>query len=670
VPLLPAGSNPSLGELRRRVDAWQRAARRRQLARGRRVAPSRSTRWLVLSLVVLLGAVAWSFAYLQPASPGQERSLDELDELVAGNQVATATLLDEDARISGRLRSGERFWTAYPRNGPTAAFVQDLTRSGAEVRVDPQTAKGAVRVVLTVLLPLMILANLFALFFLAGRGSGSALGEVVSFGQFGRGRRGAGTRGAGPVTFADVAGLEEAVVELAEVVDYLKNPARYEELGAAPPKGVLLFGPPGCGKTLLARAVAGEAGVPFFSAAGAEFVESLVGVGAARVRDLFARVRAVAPAIVFIDELDAAGRRRGGAGSGGGSDERDQTLNQLLVEMDGFDVSSGIVVMAATNRPDILDPALLRPGRFDRHVTIDKPDVERRQSILELHARRKPVDPDVDFARLARQTPGFSGADLANVVNEAALLTIREGRATVSARAFAEAVQRVLTGPQRRGHLLTEEEKRRVAAHEAGPAVVLAARGQAGDVHRVSIVARGRGLGATTLQREEEPVVLTRTELHERLVSCLGGLAAEELLFGEHSTGGEDDVALATELARDIVGRYGMSEALGCLRLLGEDADVYLGGTRAVGPLAPETHALFDAECRDTVDAALARALELVERHRSELVALVRALLASETLEGAELAALLPVPLSPAPEATGEAPPTGRRPGRSVAAPG
>ncbi|HEX2028460.1 MAG TPA: ATP-dependent zinc metalloprotease FtsH [Nitriliruptorales bacterium] len=632
--------NDTLDRLRAAAEEWRRRARRRRLARGRRAAPAPATLWLVAGVVVLAAAVVWSFVYLRPAAPGSERRLDQLTALVAEGQVATATLLDQDARIVGTLSDGRPFWTAYPRNDATAWIVQDLTAAGAQVRVDPQTGKAVVRTVLTVLLPLMLLANLFALFFVAGRGGGSAMGEVVSFGRLGRRREPTG----GAVTFADVAGADEAVVELAEVVDYLRDPRRYRELGANPPKGVLLFGPPGCGKTLLARAVAGEAGVPFFAAAGAEFVESLVGVGAARVRDLFARVRAVAPAIVFIDELDAAGRRRGGPAAGGGSDERDQTLNQLLVEMDGFDVSTGIVVIAATNRPDILDPALLRPGRLDRHITIDKPDVERRQAILALHAARKPVDRSVDFSLLARQTPGFSGADLANVVNEAALLTIRAGGSRLGPGAFAEAVQRVLVGPQRRGHLLSPDEQRRLAAHEGGHAIVAAATGQQDQIHRVSIVARGRGLGGTVLQRDDEPVLLTRSQLHARLLARLGGLAAEELLCGEPSTAAEDDLADASDLVRDLVGRYGMSTALGRRRLLEDDAAVHLGGEATLTPLSPETHARFDAECSAVLDAAAAEATELVRQHRAALEQLVDRLLIEETLEGAALTALLPAP--------------------------
>ncbi|TAL14227.1 MAG: AAA family ATPase, partial [Frankiales bacterium] len=449
--------------------------RRRRLSR-RPTAGRRTTVSLLGGLVVLTLVLLTGLAYLSPESSGRTLSLDEVGALAEQRRIVSAELRDEDAQVIGRYLSGDRppggsgaFSATYPKSDSvTGALLTQLSGSGASVSVDPQSGKATVRLLLTVLLPLMVLANLFALLLTWSRGGSSGIGEVTDFSRSTTGERDGSAFG-----FDDVAGVGEGVVELREVVDYLKDPARYRELGASPPKGVLLFGPPGCGKTLLAKAVAGEAGVPFFSAAGAEFVESLVGVGAARVRDLFARVRAASPAILFIDELDAAGRRRGSGASGGGTDEREQTLNQMLVEMDGFDVSSGIVVIAATNRPDILDPALLRPGRFDRHVTIEKPDVEARREILALHGSSRPLEPDVDLEELARRTPGFSGADLANVVNEATLLAIREGRTTVGDGDLREAVQRVVGGPKRRGHLMSEDERRRVAVHEAGHAVVL-----------------------------------------------------------------------------------------------------------------------------------------------------------------------------------------------------
>jgi len=362
--------------------------------------------------------------------------------------------------------------------------------------------------------------------------------------------------------------------------------------------------------------VAGEAGVPFFSVAGAEFVESLVGVGAARIRDLFRRVNAVAPAIVFIDELDAAARRRGSGGSGGGSDEREHTLNQLLIEIDGFEVAAGLVVMGATNRPDILDPAVLRPGRFDRHVTVDQPDHDGRKRILQLHARGKPLGSDVDFDELARRTPGFTGADLASVINEAALLTVREQRDTVGGDLLDEAVQRVLHGPRRRGRVLSDAERHRAAVHESGHAVVAAAMGMREEIHRVSILARGRSLGLTSVRLESDAVLHTPSDLVAQLVVSFGGLAAEEVVLGESSTGAEQDIEHATHLARQLVGRYGMSERLGRVRLLASEADEFLGITAGLAAMSEHTHEEFDAEVRRLLDNAEESARTTVAEHR------------------------------------------------------
>jgi cell division protease FtsH len=557
----------------------------------------------------------------QPAKTGTKKAL---------TKAAPAPVLRE-----------QPFWLSYPRSdSATSVLLQLAADGGARVTVDPQTRKGEMRIVTTLVLPLMLLANLFVLLFSSGKGGSAGIGEVETFGSIGKGRF--SKRKKMPITFAEVAGADEAVEELKEVRDYLADPDRYKELGAQPPKGVLLIGPPGCGKTLLAKAVAGEVGVPFFSVAGAEFVESLVGVGAARVRDLFRRVRAVAPAVVFIDELDAAGRKRaGGGGGGGGNEEREQTLNQILVEMDGFDVGSGIVVMAATNRPDILDPALLRPGRFDRHVTVDRPDLLGRVKILELHARGKPVAHDVDFGYVGRRTPGFSGADLSNVVNEAALLAVRQGKPEIDTGDLEDAIQRTLNGTARKGRVLNPEERKRAAYHESAHVVVAAATGRFDEVHRVSIHTGGGNVGAATIKADNEAAMLTKSQMTSRIVTHLAGVAAEELVFGEPSTGSEKDIEHATNVARDMVARYGMSDRLGRLRFLATDVDGFLDGDVPLGNVSGSTHQDVDAEMRRIVEDAEREATQLLVTHRVTLDALASRLEVEETLEGPDLEAVL-----------------------------
>jgi len=467
------------------------------------------------------------------------------------------------------------------------------------------------------------------------KGGDNSMADIAGFGGIGRKRK-RQRQSSTAITFADVAGADEAITELREVTSYLTNPEEFEAYGAAAPKGVLLFGSPGCGKTLLARAVAGESNVPFFSVSGAEFVESLVGVGAARVRDLFRQVREVAPAIVFIDEIDAVGRKRGGEGMTGG--EREQTVNQLLVEMDGFDVSAGIVLMGATNRPDILDAALMRPGRFDRHITLEPPDINGRKQILELHARNRPLAADVDFDFLARRTPGFSGADLANVINEAALLAIREGQGgQVQMGHLTEAIQRVMHGPQRRGKIMSPEERQRIAYHESGHAVVAAAFGRHADLPRVSIVARGRGLGQSVVTEESDRVLLTAPEIEAQIGIAMGGVAAEELFFGGSSTTAEDDIERATDLAREMVGMYGMSPELGRVRLLSK-FDGYLGGEAALAAsLSPETMRCFDEEVKRLIRTGEERAKYVLDHQRPVFERMASQLQEDETLEGAAL---------------------------------
>jgi len=699
-----SASRGPLGDARQRFEEWRLRRRRRRSSKKKNTGRT-TTFVLLGVVVLLFGAFAASLNHLTPKSEGNEISIDELSALADEERIDQATFKDEDNRLIGTFvaappveeeepqgkkgdpkgkaggddqaaaddskkaggAGGDRargagkkdggpvaveeepsvappgsgqFWLSYPQSDAAFGVLAEVvTAAGARVTVDQQTTKSIVRAVSTYLLPLLILASFFGLLFTAGKGGGSAIGEVMTFGSMDKkGKKGG--KGTSSTTFADVGGAEEAVVELKEVVDYLTNPKRYEDIGAVPPKGVLLFGPPGCGKTLLAKAVAGEAGVPFFSVAGAEFVESLVGVGAARVRDLFARVRAVSPAIVFIDELDAAGRKRG-HGEGGGSDEREQTLNQMLVEMDGFEVSAGLVVIGATNRPDILDPALLRPGRFDRHITVEQPDAAGRQAILELHARGKPMASMVELSYIAKRTPGFSGADLANVINEAALLTLRAKKKDIQTPELEEAIQRVLHGPKRRGRVLTPEEERRAAFHESGHAIVAASLGRADALHRVSILARARGIGGTGLERQDETLLLTRNQIFARVVVAMAGLASEELILGDPSTGAEDDLEQATDLARDIVGRYGMSPALGRARLLLGDAEQYLGGESAFANLSSQTHVEFDMEVRRLLAEAESQARRLLEANRSILEEMATRLEEQETLEGAALAGII-----------------------------
>jgi cell division protease FtsH len=596
---------------------------------------------LLAILVVLLVLYAAALLVLRPASSGQQLSLDALVQAASDGNVERARLLDQDSRVVGRAFLGEggdasEFWTTYPSSdAATNDLLQTLVSSGTEVSVETQATKATVRFVAQFLLPLIILADLFALLFFLSRGSAGGAGEFMTFSKLGD--RGT-PAGSSKTTFADVAGAEEAIVELSEVRDYLADPSAFARMGALPPKGVLVVGPPGCGKTLMARAVAGEAGATFFSISGSEFVESLVGVGAARVRDLFAQARAAAPSIVFIDELDAVGRQRG-AGVGGGHDEREQTLNEMLVQMDGFSPTEGVAVLAATNRADILDPALLRAGRFDRHVNVERPDVEGRLAILRLHARTKRLgDPENDLPLIARHTPGFTGADLANMLNEAALLAVRERASVVNSHHLDEAVERVLSGPKRKANLISPEDKRRISYHEAGHAVVAAALGKAGALSKLSVVARGRGVGHLAVLSEDR-TVLTRSDMEAQVGIAMAGLAAEELVFGEPSTGAETDLERATNTARDMAGRYGMTR-LGRVRVLQTHGEVFLGRDYLSSKeVSQPTLENLDAEIRRILDEQEELARSVLVDNRAALDALADALVAQETLQGPDLEA-------------------------------
>jgi cell division protease FtsH len=588
---------------------------------------------LLVVFLVLLGST-------QPRSNGTELPYTTVQRMAAAGQVRNATQLDYDHRLLITDTQGRGAWATYPSNGALQdQLLTTLNRKGATVVVDAQSGKQAKRLIVQVLLPILILASLFALFMRISQQADA--GGMGAFSRWGgrRSKLGPGQQG-GP-RFADVAGAPAAVAELQELCDLLRAPDRYRALGARPPKGALLVGPPGTGKTLLARATAGEAHAAFFSVSGAEFVESLVGVGAARIRDLFAKARAAAPAIVFIDELDAVGRKRG-AGVGQGNDEREQTLNQLLVEMDGFDAGGGLIVLAATNRPDILDPALLRPGRFDRQVTVDAPDAEGRAQILSLYLKGRPCDPDVEPREIARRCPGFTGAELENVVNEAALLSARAGQSAIGMHDLDEAIQRVVGGPRNDTHVLGHDELETISVHEAAHAVVAAAHGDGAQVHQLSIVSRGRRLGrATTLMLDRDRTVLRRSDLERQLAVAMAGAAAERLAFGEVSTAVNDDLHTATQLARSMVTSFGMS-ALGPVTIGEHSAEVFLGASlQELGGVGPGTLEQIDSETRAIVEEAEARAAATLQANWRVVEAIAADLITHETLADAQLAAHL-----------------------------
>ncbi len=534
----------------------------------------------------------------------------------------------------------QRLWAAYPASGAvTQQLASELGADGASVTVDQQSGKATRAIIVQFLIPILLLVCLFSLFMRVG--ADGAAGGLASFSEFtGKGKKkGKGTRD--KITFADVAGAGEALAELREIRDYLAEPQKYLSVGAAAPKGVLLVGPPGTGKTLLAKAVAGEADASFFSVSGSDFVESLVGVGAARVRDLFRKARKVSPAIIFIDELDAAGRKRG-AGIGQGNDEREQTLNQILVEMDGFSGDGGLVVMGATNRPDILDPALLRPGRFDRQIVVDNPDVHGRLEILRLHGNKRPLAPDASLEEVARNTPGFSGAELANVINEAALLSVRDGRGQIDQATLEEAIDRVVAGPAKR-HILTESERWLIAVHEASHAVVTESLGHATSTRKLSIVARGRQLGtAAHMLSDRDQVIMSRPDLETQLIVITAGLAGERIAFGHTSTSVNDDLHAATNLARSMVTSFGMSEALGLVTIGEKGGEVFLGASlQDLGSVGPETLNVIDNEVERLVGDAEARAAAVLDRNWNTVEETATALLEHETLSGVALDAVL-----------------------------
>ncbi|MDQ6615258.1 MAG: ATP-dependent zinc metalloprotease FtsH [Actinomycetota bacterium] len=618
------------------TERWKALQTRPRLGRPRKPAVLP----LTASLVALLALFGIALLFLRPQSPGRQIDLNRLMAAAQTHHIVTAKFLDEDARITGQLitTTGQRanYWVSYPRSdAATNALLQTLITGNAAVTVDSQSSKALVRFVAQFLLPLVIFANLFALVFLLVRPGGGGASEFLSFS--GVGDRELADDDKKRANFSSVAGADEALVELAEVRDYLVDPDSFARMGALPPKGVLLSGPPGCGKTLLARAVAGEAKANFYSISGSNFVESLVGVGAARVRDLFVQARANTPAIIFIDELDAVGRQRG-AGLGGGHDEREQTLNEMLVQMDGFSPTEGVAVLAASNRTDILDPALLRPGRFDRHITVERPDYEGRLAILRLHATGKRLAaPDTDIPVIARDTPGFTGADLANLLNEAALLARRERADAIYRPQLDEAVERVLAGPQRKGTLMGAEEKQRIAYHEAGHAVVAAALGKAAMLHKLSVVARGRGIGHLGMLSEDRNL-MTTSDMEHQIAIAMAGLASEEMALGEPSTGSELDLERATTTARDMAGRYGMSPGMGRAQVLKRQGEVFLGRDYMAGQeISQPTLEVLDAEVRRILEEQEEVARAILTSNQHTLDDLVAALTSRETLQGDEL---------------------------------
>ncbi|WP_097231739.1 ATP-dependent zinc metalloprotease FtsH [Streptomyces zhaozhouensis] len=497
--------------------------------------------------------------------------------------------------------------------------------------VSPKSQNPFVGMLLTIL-PFLLIIVVFLFLMNQMQGGGS---RVMNFGKS---KAKLITKDTPKTTFDDVAGSDEAVEELHEIKEFLQEPAKFQAVGAKIPKGVLLYGPPGTGKTLLARAVAGEAGVPFYSISGSDFVEMFVGVGASRVRDLFEQAKANAPAIVFVDEIDAVGRHRG-AGMGGGHDEREQTLNQLLVEMDGFDVKGGVILIAATNRPDILDPALLRPGRFDRQIAVDRPDMQGRLEILKVHQKGKPVAPDVDLSAVARRTPGFTGADLNNVLNEAALLAARGDAKLIDNKFLDEAIDRVVAGPQKRTRIMSQKEKMITAYHEGGHALVAAASPNSDPVHKVTILSRGRALGYTMVLPEEDKYSTTRNEMLDRLAYMMGGRAAEELVFHDPTTGAGDDIEKATSTARAMVTQYGMTERLGAIKFGSDNSEPFLGKEMShQRDYSEEVAGLVDEEVKKLIESAHNEAWEILVENRDVLDNLVLALLERETLNKEDLA--------------------------------
>ncbi|HEU4919334.1 MAG TPA: ATP-dependent zinc metalloprotease FtsH [Candidatus Limnocylindrales bacterium] len=587
----------------------------------------------IVMLALVIVALAVVFTLVTQSTPATDKPYNEfLADVRAGS---VSTIVQEGAKLTVTSNGGGTYTVVVP--GLLAQAYDDVT-AAAEAggkSVPKFTAQQApdtswLGIIITGLLPILIIGGF--IFFMMRQAQGTN-NQALSFGKS-RARMFLGNKTV--VTFADVAGVDEAKTELQEVVEFLKYPEKFNSLGARIPRGVLLVGPPGTGKTLMARAVAGEAGVPFFSISGSEFVEMFVGVGASRVRDLFDQAKRNSPCIVFVDEIDAVGRQRG-AGLGGSHDEREQTLNQILVEMDGFDTNTNVIVVAATNRPDVLDPALLRPGRFDRQVILDRPDMRGRVAILKVHTKGKPLDKGVDVEGVARQSPGFSGADLANLVNEAAILSARRNKKVIGMSEFQEALERIVAGPERKSRIISDAEKAIIAYHEGGHAVVQRILPKCDPVQKVTIISRGMALGYTMALPSEDRYLQSKTEFEDKIAGLLAGNVAERLVFGDTTTGASNDIEKATDLARRMVTEFGMSDRLGPLSFGKRDELVFLG--REIGEqrnYSDEVAKQIDEEVRAIIDHAYERAMEVLVKHRDKLTTLAEKLVAEETVDAEE----------------------------------
>ena len=587
---------------------------------------------MITYIAIFAVVLMFAFAFYRNGTQGKVISYTEFKEAYVENKIETMTIKEDKMSVDGVFKDGKRF-TSYVSNKMLDNLLQETQGVETVIKYTPPNNMGIwISFLPTILIIGVIFFGLF-MFTQQAQNSGGNRGVM----NFGKSKAKMANLDGKKVTFKDVAGADEEKGELEEIVDFLKQPKRYIEMGARIPKGVLLVGPPGTGKTLLAKAIAGEAGVPFFSISGSDFVEMFVGVGASRVRDLFEQAKKNAPCIIFIDEIDAVGRQRG-AGLGGGHDEREQTLNQLLVEMDGFGVNEGIIMIAATNRPDILDPALLRPGRFDRRILVGAPDVKGREEVLKVHTRNKHLSEDVDLKVLAKMTPGFSGADLENLTNEAALLAVRGGKSSIDMADIEEAITRVIAGPEKKSRVVSEYDRRITAVHESGHAVVSNVIEYADPVHEISIIQRGMAAGYTMNLPEEDRTHTSKKQLKDKMVELLGGRVAEKLVIGDISAGAKNDIDRASHIARSMVMEYGMSDVIGPISFGNSDGgEVFLG--RDIGKssnISEETSAKIDEEIKKLIDEAYNRAESILRENISKLNAVTDVLLQKEKIDGDE----------------------------------